>query len=107
MKKRTTILIDEGLFLQVKQVGINISGFVNDALINFLSEKEVYENSIPVLLKEEVSKFVEIATYRKNWEDFLVSQCLVIKTRTGLVITPSRLKALIKKDLIDKELKYE
>jgi enamine deaminase RidA (YjgF/YER057c/UK114 family) len=99
MKRPTSILIDENLKEQAKQAGINISRFVEEQLIDFLSKKEVYEDTIPVLLAKEIEKYAEIAENKDNWEKFATARCSMIRNKTGIIITPHRLIYLVNQKL--------
>lgn len=99
MRRPTSILLDENLKEQAKQAGINISRFVEEQLIDFLSKKEVYEDTVPVLLEKEIKKYAEIAEKREDWEKFATARCSMIRNKTGIIITPHRLIHLVNQEL--------
>ena len=103
-KKITTIYIDEGIFEEAKKNGINVSRFVEDCLTDFLAKKEIYEDSVPTLLNDEIEKYTEIAKDRENWEKFAIARCSLIKNKTGILITPHKLIHLVNQKLKESDL---
>ena len=95
----TSILLDNQLKVDAKKVGLNISRFVEDSLRDFLSKKELYDSAVPVLLDDEVKAYSEIAKNREDWEKFSISRCSLIKTKTGIYITPHKLIHLVNQKL--------
>jgi hypothetical protein len=95
----TSIRISKAVHEMAKKYGLNVSRFVEESLIQYFSEKETYEDTIPILIDEEIIKFVEIAKINDEWEKFANAWSRVIQNRHGIYIMPTKVIHLVRKKI--------
>jgi len=99
-KRITSVYLSQSLVEEAKKkFGINLSQFVTNALIEYIGKQEVYEDTIPVLLEDEIKKFTEVARRNNEWEKFAVARSRLVQNKTGIFLTPQKLIHLVRKEL--------
>lgn len=99
MKRTTTILIDDSIWYEAKKLGLNISQFVENALIDYLSqENQQDQNKIDLIKNLVLSEFKWILDKQiENPSDFsrLDVWCRILRNRTGFFVTPNELRGIL------------